>query len=181
MERFGAGWDLALEHSAFLGLLPDVRGLRVLDLGCGAGQLTHHLAQSGASEVIGIDVSKRMLVLAAAERAHPCVTYRRESIEQANFSPASLDLAVSSLAFHYVQDYRGLVSRIASWLAPGGRLVYSAEHPSTLAVYQTTAGCWTTRAGEWGGPSTTTLTRDHETSTGSWKVCRNITARCPRC
>ena len=33
------------------------------------------------------------------------------------------------LAFHYVDDYAGLLRRIARWLAPGGILVYSTEHP----------------------------------------------------
>src|SRR5215467_11408881 len=45
MERFGEGWTRALEQPMFLEVLPDVTGLRVLDLGCGAGQLSLHLAQ----------------------------------------------------------------------------------------------------------------------------------------
>jgi hypothetical protein len=42
---------------------------------------------------------------------------------------------VSSLASHYVRDYRGLVARIARWLAPGGHLVFSTEHPIYTARY----------------------------------------------
>ena len=45
------------------------------------------------------------------------------------FPPARFDLVVSSLAFHYVDDYAGLVKRIAGWLVPGGVLVFSTEHP----------------------------------------------------
>src|SRR5215211_4985707 len=63
------------------------------------------------------------------ERPHPRVTYRLESMESLAFPEASFDLVVSSLAFHYVRDYRGLVARIAAWLAPGGLLVFSTEHP----------------------------------------------------
>ena len=110
-------------------LLPDADGRRVLDLGCGAGQLAHHLATAGAAEVVGVDVSERMLALARAGWAHPRVTYRREAIEEVAFPPARFDLVVSSLAFHYVDDYAGLIRRIAGWLAPGGVLVYSTEHP----------------------------------------------------
>ena len=108
---------------------PTSHGRRVLDLGCGAGQLAHHLATAGAAEVVGVDVSERMLALARAEWAHPRVTYRREAIEEVAFPPARFDLVVSSLAFHYVDDYAGLIARIAGWLAPGGVLVYSTEHP----------------------------------------------------
>jgi hypothetical protein len=37
LERFGAGWERAMEHADLLALLPEVDGRRVLDLGCGAG------------------------------------------------------------------------------------------------------------------------------------------------
>ncbi len=129
LERFGAGWERAMEHADLLALLPVVDGRRVLDLGCGAGQLARHLATGGATEVVGVDVSERMLALARAEWAHPRVTYLRESIEAVVFPTARFDLVVSSLAVHYVDDYAGLVRRIAGWLAPGGVLVYSTEHP----------------------------------------------------
>lgn len=132
LERFGAGWTKAFEQPSFMALLPDVAGRRVLDLGCGAGQLAHHLAERGAAEVIGVDVSERMLELARAERSHPRVTYVRESIEQATFAADRFDLVVSSMAIHYVADYRGLVQRIACWLSPAGLLVYSTEHPVYL-------------------------------------------------
>jgi SAM-dependent methyltransferase len=129
LERFGVGWTRAMEHGELLGLLPDVGGRRVLDLGCGAGQLAHHLATRGAAEVTGVDVSERMLALARADFAHPRVTYVRAALEDVEFAASRFDLVVSVLAFHYIDDYAGLVRRIARWLAPGGVLVYSTEHP----------------------------------------------------
>ena len=132
LERFGPGWTKAFEHPSFMALLPDVTGRRVLDLGCGAGQLAHHLAERGAADVMGVDISEQMLTLARANRSHPRVTYVREAIEQVAFLPGCFDLVVSSMALHYVADYRGLVERIAGWLVPGGHLVYSTEHPIYL-------------------------------------------------
>jgi len=129
LERFGAGWQRAMEHADLLALLPAVDGRRVLDLGCGAGQLAHHLATAGAAEVVGVDVSERMLALARADWAHPRVTYVHASIEDAAFPRERFDLVVSSLALHYVEDYAGAVQRIAGWLAPGGVFVSSTEHP----------------------------------------------------
>ncbi len=129
LERFQSGWGRGMEHGTFLQLLSDVAGKRVLDLGCGGGQLAFHLAEAGASEVIGIDPSERMLTVARTQWAHPRVSYRRVTMEDAEFPAATFDRVVSSLALHYVADYAGLVSRIAQWLVPGGLLVFSTEHP----------------------------------------------------
>src|SRR5207248_10754489 len=101
LERFGAGWTKALEHPGFMGLLPDVTGQRVLDLGCGVGQLAFHLAAVGAAGVIGVDVSERMLELARSERAPPWVTYLRAAIEDAAFPRDRFELVVSCLAADY--------------------------------------------------------------------------------
>jgi len=129
LERFGAGWERAMEHADLLALLPTPTGQRVLDLGCGVGQLAHYLAEAGAAEVVGVDVSERMLGLARADWAHPNVRYEHASIEEVAFPADRFELVVSSLAFHYVDDYAGLIERIAGWLVPGGVLVFSTEHP----------------------------------------------------
>src|SRR5262249_24914353 len=105
LERFGTGWERAMEHADLLALLPGVTGRRVRDLGCGAGQLAHHLATSGAVEIIGVDVSERMLAVARTEWAHPRVTYQPGAVESVTFPPARFDLIVSSLVLHYVLDY----------------------------------------------------------------------------
>jgi SAM-dependent methyltransferase len=98
LERFGSGWERAVEHADLLALLPEVE-------------------------------SRRVLALARAGWAHPRVTYRRAAIEEVTFPPERFDLIVSSLVLHYVDDYAGLVRRIARWLLPGGVFVYSTEHP----------------------------------------------------
>jgi SAM-dependent methyltransferase len=129
MERFQSGWGQAMEHDRFVELLGDVSGRRALDLGCGGGQLAYFLAAAGAAAVLAIDLSERMLDVARTHRSHPRVAYRRVSMEEADFPDGAFDLVASSLALHYLRDYAGLVRRIARWLAPGGRLVFSTEHP----------------------------------------------------
>jgi SAM-dependent methyltransferase len=133
LARFGRGWRDAYEHETFRALLPDVAGKRALDLGCGVGQWAQYLAEQGAADVIGVDLSERMLEIARAEFSHPCLTFQRASMEEASFPPERFDLVMSSLAFHYVADFPDLSRRIAGWLAPGGHLVFSNEHPAYLS------------------------------------------------
>lgn len=140
LERFGPGWERAAEHADLMALLPDVDGRRVLDLGCGAGQLARHLATRGAVDVIGVDLSERMLELARTRWAHPRVTYLRSGIEEVMFPSARFDVVVSILVFHYVDDYRRLVARVADWLTPGGVIVFSTEHPIFTARLPDDAG-----------------------------------------
>jgi 2-polyprenyl-3-methyl-5-hydroxy-6-metoxy-1,4-benzoquinol methylase len=126
LERFGAGWERGMEHADLLALLPEVDGRRVLNLGCGAGQLAHYLGTTGAAEVVGVDVSERMLALARAESSHPRVTYCHGALEDLAFSPARFDLVVSSLVLHYVDDYARLLLRI--------KYRESCQDPETFSI-----------------------------------------------
>lgn len=128
-----AGLNDVLEQPAMKSLLPAVAGKRVLDLGCGAGGLCQALRAQGASEVVGVDLSARMLALAKAV-PHEGITYVNQAIEDF-ISPAnSFDLVVSSLAMHYVRDWDQLMSRVAGWLCKGGYFIFSIEHPIATAA-----------------------------------------------
>jgi ubiquinone/menaquinone biosynthesis C-methylase UbiE len=129
MDRFTQAWGGGMEHADFLALLGEVQGARVLDLGCGAGQLAFALAEAGASEVLGVDSSEQMLAVGRERWTHPRVTLERQAMEEVDFEPQRFDVVVSSLALHYVRDYASLTRRMASWLSRGGRLVFSTEHP----------------------------------------------------
>jgi SAM-dependent methyltransferase len=109
-----------------------VAGADVLEIGCGDGTLARWLADQGARHVLGIDPSRRMLAIAAT-RGNSRVRLCQASAESFALAPGSIDLVVSSLALHYVADYRQLVQRCAGWLRPGGHLVYSMEHPICTA------------------------------------------------
>jgi SAM-dependent methyltransferase len=129
LERFNRPFGQTMEHGAFIEMMGDIAGRRVLDLGCGGGQLASYVAERGAASVTAIDASERMLAVARERWAHPRVEYQRIAIEDAAFADGAFDLVVSSLAFHYVADYEALIAGIARWLIPGGRLVFSTEHP----------------------------------------------------
>jgi SAM-dependent methyltransferase len=133
LERSIHGLDGAPEWPALRALLPPMQGLRVLDLGCGFGWFCRWARQAGAASVLGIDVSENMLARGRAETPDPAIAYLRADLEQLTLDPAAYDLVYSSLAFHYLEHFDRLVEQIHGALAPGGRLVFSIEHPIYMA------------------------------------------------
>lgn len=129
LSRSIEGLDGAAEWPALRALLPDVRGLRVLDLGCGFGWFCRWARQQGAARVLGIDVSEKMLARARADTDDPAIAYTRADMEHVALSPASFDLVYSSLAFHYVEGLDRLLGGVHRAIVPGGHLVFSVEHP----------------------------------------------------
>jgi SAM-dependent methyltransferase len=112
--------------------LPQMAGARVVDLGCGYGWFARWARAQGAAHVLGIDISERMLAR-AAEQPDPGIAYRRADLEQLDLPPEAFDLAYSSLAFHYVADFARLMRVVQQALRPGGRLVFTIEHPIFMA------------------------------------------------
>ena len=127
------GLNGALEIPAMRGLLPDMRGRAVLDLGCGFGDFARYARAQGAGRVSALDVSENMIEAARALTHDPAITYIHGSIEDCAMPPASFDLAVSSLALHYIADYRAVVRRVFACLRPGGTFIFSVEHPVQTA------------------------------------------------
>lgn len=57
------------------------------------------------------------------------LTYIHTAAEEAWFEPDSFDLVVSSFLLHYIEDISPVIKNIYSWLSPGGKYVFSMEHP----------------------------------------------------
>ncbi len=129
MIRSKEGLDGAAEWPAMRALLPPLGGLRVLDLGCGFGWFARWARAEGAASVLGVDVSERMLERAQAATDDASIRYLRADLELFEPAAQSVDLVYSSLAFHYVETLERLFGAIHQALAPGGRLVFSVEHP----------------------------------------------------
>src|SRR5271168_4178471 len=107
LGRSVEGLDGASEWPNLRAMLPDMRGLRVLDLGCGYGWFCRWAREHGATSVLGIDVSEKMLERARASTADPAISYIRADAETLNLAPAVFELAYSSLALHYIDDLGG--------------------------------------------------------------------------
>ncbi len=143
LPRSVAGLEGAPEWPALRALLPDFGGLRVLDLGCGFGWFCRWARENGAAHVLGTDVSEKMLARARTETTDAAISYARADMEHPELPPAAFDLVYSSLALHYIENLGGLLMAIHGALVPGGRLVFSVEHPIYTAP---TAPGWSTDA-----------------------------------
>ncbi|MGG6897455.1 MULTISPECIES: class I SAM-dependent methyltransferase [Rhizobium] len=136
LRRSVEGLAGAAEWPAMQALLPHLYGLDVADLGCGFGWFCRWAAEQGAISVLGLDVSDKMLARARAETTDPRIRYDRMDLEKLQLPKASFDLVYSSLAFHYIEDFAGLLTTIRQALKPGGRLIFSIEHPIYMAPRQ---------------------------------------------
>jgi len=114
------------------GLLGAVRGRRVLEIGCGAGQCARWLISQGA-RAVGVDLSFRQLqhsrridLDTGIGVPAACATATALPI-----ASGSIDLACSAFgAFPFLVDLEPALREVARILVPGGRLVFSIVHPS---------------------------------------------------
>jgi len=128
-----AGHDVyrdALNTPAFLALLPDVTGLDGLDIGCGEGTNTRHVATRGA-RMSGIDIAPTFISHAIeAETADPLgITYRVCDASRLPLAEGSFDFAVAFMSMMDMPDQQEVLLETARVLRPGGFFQFSILHP----------------------------------------------------
>lgn len=113
-------------HEGDAGLLGDIEGRRVLEIGCGSAPCSRWLTANGAYAV-GLDLSRGMLAhgAAAMARGGPQVPLVQAGAETLPFADASFDLACSA----FVADSALVMREVARVLRPGGRWVFAVNHP----------------------------------------------------
>lgn len=122
-----------LEQPALSALMPDVRGKVVLDIGCGAGDFAAKCVRGGAVRVIGIDISANMINEASSKYMDARLEFIQAAFEDVELERSSIDIVVSSLAFHYIADFRAVMEKVSTVLRDGGDIVFSCEHPIVTA------------------------------------------------
>jgi trans-aconitate 2-methyltransferase len=110
--------------------------MRVVDFGCGTGELTRELHDAlGAEETVGVDNSETMLLKSGGfggETLH----FERGNIE-AFVTDRPYDLIFSNAALHWVEDHESLFTRLTSFLAPHGQLALQMPANETHPSHQT--------------------------------------------
>jgi SAM-dependent methyltransferase len=100
---------------------------RVLDIGCGEGQVSRLAVRLGAERVTGVDPTMAQLTVARERAGGP--EYARAEATALPFPDASFDAVVVCLVFEHIIDYRTAIAEIARVLEPGGRFVFLLNHP----------------------------------------------------
>jgi len=119
-----------------LGLVGEVRGKRLLEIGCGGGQASIAFAKQGAF-VAGKDLSEEQLAfareLAAQEGVR--VEFHQGTVEVLpEFADRSLDIVFSAWALPYVEHIGSCFREVHRVLRPGGLFVFSYGHPFSYKV-----------------------------------------------
>ena len=127
-EGFTDGADPEYEEQ----ILPLVRehlagARRVLDVGCGEGQVARLALAHGAERAVGIDPTWSQLVVAAARGGGPA--YARSGAADLPFPDGAFDAAVACLVFEHIHEVDAAIAEVARVLAPGGRFVFLLNHP----------------------------------------------------
>ncbi|MCB9137269.1 MAG: class I SAM-dependent methyltransferase [Caldilineaceae bacterium] len=120
-----------------LGLLGNVAGRDILEIGCGAGQCSIALARQGA-RVTGLDISPNQLAVARdnARHARADITWLQSRAEQMiELTDATFDLILAAYVLPYVADLPKAFREMARVLRPGGRLIATLDHPLRTIFY----------------------------------------------
>jgi SAM-dependent methyltransferase len=101
---------------------------RVLEVGCGPGELAERVQRELGAEVVAVDISPRMVELARSRG----VDARRGDVQELPFEDGAFDCAVAAWMLYHVPDVERAISELARVLRPGGRLVAVTNHPDHL-------------------------------------------------
>lgn len=121
----------------FLSEIVAPKGKRILDLGCGEGYYVRFFKDRGAKEVHGIDISPDLLE--AAKKQDPEGKYFLVNFETEKFGAGEqYDIVLANMVLMNLPDLDEAYKKIASALAPGGRLVIAIASP----YYARPVGTW---------------------------------------
>lgn len=137
IEKRGLNANDLIEIPAFRNVMPDVKGKKILDLGCGHGENDKYYKELGAKSILGLDISTHMIDIANKYNKLSDIDYKVMAMEDIGQINDKFDIVISSLAFHYIQDYNKLLKDIYNLLNKEGYLIFSQEHSFTTCIKYT--------------------------------------------
>jgi SAM-dependent methyltransferase len=127
-EGFTAGADPEYEEQIIPLAVEWVGGYdRVLDVGCGEGQIARRLADEGAHLVAGVDPTPSQIHVAGRRGGAP--RYGMALAGALPFRSGTFDAVVACLVFEHVRDSDAAIAEVARVIRPGGRFAFFLNHP----------------------------------------------------
>jgi len=130
---------LQVHGPALLRACGSVRGLRVLDLGCGQGFFSRRLARRGA-KVTGVDIAEKMVDLAQAHEKKHALGIQYRVMDAATVNEAwprgAFELAVACMSLHDMADPEAVLRASHRVLAKDGRMAFSIVHPTNSTAFR---------------------------------------------
>lgn len=83
-----------------------------MDLGCGYGWHCKYAAQMGATEILGIDSSQKMIAKAVADNSDDKIKYKVCGVEEYIYPENTYDLVVSNLVLHYIENLANVYQKV---------------------------------------------------------------------
>ena len=137
------------ERPATLSLLPEVKGKRVLDAGCGPGAYAEWLADRGA-EVVALDVSPKMVELAKKRVGTKATVLQADISQPLHFlQDGTFDIVLSALVLDHLSDWASVFREFFRVLARPGYLIFSISHPIADFLLYTPENYFQTERVEW--------------------------------
>lgn len=133
VQKYSLGPTRKQVIAAFCSVLQSGAAYRILDVGCGTGQLIADIRAAFPSvqiSFVGVDISPRMIAVAAAR--NPEDSFQVSSIESFAAEAGTFDVVLCTHSFPYYSDKPGVLQKLSRLLIPGGRLLLAQASVNSL-------------------------------------------------
>lgn len=138
-QEMGDEGDFAHQNTidkCLLDLVGDVNDLMIYDLACGNGYMARKFLRSGAREVWASDISQKLLSFAMDKYEPMGIKYMHREADNFDGIPQRyFDLVTMHMAIFYIEDLDKLFKGVFEILKPGGRFVFTCDHPLRQVAY----------------------------------------------
>ena len=122
-------WNAHYERPAVVSLLPDLKGAKVLDVGCGSGWYAEYLLSRGAV-VTAFDLDPDFVALTQSRVGEHAQVLQADLAKPLDFAAdGEFDVVLCPLVLHYLKDWKSALHEFYRILKPHGILVFSTHHP----------------------------------------------------
>jgi cytosine/adenosine deaminase-related metal-dependent hydrolase/ubiquinone/menaquinone biosynthesis C-methylase UbiE len=121
---------LSLEQRFLSQLLPDIRGLDILDAGCGTGRWLQHLALKHPASLVGVDTSPEMLRRAEIKLGKRAILHHGTCVALP-IRNMTIDIVIASFVLSYLENIEALAQELNRVTRPGATVFLTDMHPDT--------------------------------------------------